>query len=264
MRNLVWISLLFVTAPAVAAPAAKPGATVESLSTRYLDGLFRAKPHLATFMGEHQYDGKLPDHSPAALAAREKELVALQKAVSTRRDPDARCSRSTSRSSSDGIALELLYLREIRDWEWDPRLNDSFPYYDPREIVAGRLSDIIHGDFAPEADRRKSVNEQLAALPRYLDVEMKALSTGKHHPAKVMLDQAIKGNKGRIEFFETEVKAFTEKDAKGEKARVKAVAALEKYQTFLETELDKRADGDWRLGADALRQEVPARAADRR
>ena len=33
------------------------------------------------------------------------------------------------------IALELLYLQEIRDWEWDPRLYDSFPYYDPREIV---------------------------------------------------------------------------------------------------------------------------------
>ena len=57
MRTLVWISLLFVTSPVAAAP----GATVDSLSTRYLDGLFRAKPHLATFMGEHRYDGKLPD-----------------------------------------------------------------------------------------------------------------------------------------------------------------------------------------------------------
>ena len=48
----------------------------------------------------------------------------------------------------DGARLELLYLEEIRDHAWDPRLYDSFPYYDPREIVAARLSDIIHGDFA--------------------------------------------------------------------------------------------------------------------
>src|SRR5512143_2596029 len=176
-----------LAAPAVktAAPALKTPDSVQSLTTRYLDGLFRAKPHLATFMGEHKYDGKLPDLSRGALAAREKELVALQKSVAAVPTP-VLDDEIDKQILSDGIALELLYLREIRDWEWDPRLNDSFPYYDPREIVAGRLSDIIHGDFAPDADRHKSVNAQLVALPRYLDVEIKALSSGKHHPPKVM------------------------------------------------------------------------------
>jgi uncharacterized protein (DUF885 family) len=259
MRTLALVSLAFLAVPAAVSAAPKktaPAPTVESLSTRYIDGLFRAKPHLATFMGEHAHDGKLPDHSPAALKAREKELVALQKLVATAPTPtlDAEIDKQIL---ADGISLELLYLREIRDWEWDPRLGDSFPYYDPREIVAGRLSDIIHGDFAPEADRRKSVTAQLLALPAYLAVEMKAMSTGKHHPAKVMVDQAIKGNKGRIEFFETEVKAFTEKDPKAEKARVKAVAALQKLQTFLETKLTKRSDGEWRLGAVLYAKKFP-------
>ena len=250
-------SLLSVVAAgaAVAAPKRAPD-TVASLSNRYLDGLFEAKPHLATFMGEHAYDGKLPDHSPSAVAARIKELAALTKALATVATPDLD-AEIDKQILGDGIALELLYLREIRDWEWDPRLDDSFPYYDPREIVAGRLSDIIHGDFAPEAQRRASVDAQLAALPRYLDVEMRALSTGRRHPAKVMLDQAIKGNQGRIEFFETEVKAFTAKDAKGEKARVRAVAALNKFQTFLETKLVKRADGDWKLGAELYGKKFP-------
>lgn len=259
-RELVSASLLIVaTTPLVAGAAPKTAAapaTVKTVTTAYLDGLFRAKPHLATFMGEHKYDGKLPDHSPATTAARIKELEKLQKSLAAVKadDVDAQVNQQIL---TDGIALELLYLREIRDWEWDPRLNDSYPYYDPREIVAGRLSDIIHGDFAPEADRRKSVTLQLLGLPKYLDVEMKALSTGKHHPAKVMLDQAIKGNKGRIEFFDTEVKAFTEKDAKAEAARVKSVAALTKFQTFLETKLGKRADGDWRLGAELYAKKFP-------
>ena len=259
------LALAALAAPAApAAPAAKKAAakaaatpdSVQSLTTRYLDGLFRAKPHLATFMGEHKYDGRLPDLSPGALAAREKELVALQKSVAAVPTP-VLDDEIDKQILGDGIALELLYLREIRDWEWDPRLNDSFPYYDPREIVAGRLSDIIHGDFAPEADRRKSVTEQLLALPRYLDVETKALSTGKRHPAKEYVDQAIKGNKGRIEFFDSDVKTFTASDAKGEKARVKAVDALKKYQTFLETKLTKRADGDWRLGAELYGKKFP-------
>ncbi|MEZ4363769.1 MAG: DUF885 domain-containing protein [Kofleriaceae bacterium] len=255
MRTFALLTVLLLAAPAVAAPkAASP--TVESLSARYLAGLFRAKPHLATFMGEHKYDGALPDHSPAALKARERELLALQRELTKVETPtlDAEIDQQIL---ADGIALELLYLREIRDWEWDPRLGDSFPYYDPREIVAGRLSDIIHGDFAPEADRRKSVAAQLRALPRYLAVETRALSTGKRHPPKIMVERAIAGNLGRIDFFETEVKAFTSADRASEGARVRAVAALKSYQKFLETKLMARADGDWRLGAELYGKKFP-------
>ena len=258
MRKSQLMSLLLVTLPIAVAPslvAAKP-ATVATLTAQYLEGLFRAKPHLATFMGEHRYDGKLPDHKPAALQARERELVALQKAVAA--VATANLDEEIDKQiMSDGIALELLYLREIRDWESDPRLNDSFPVYDPREIVAGRLGDIIHGDFAPEPARRKSVTAQLLALPGYLAVERKALANGKRHPSKEVFDQAVKGNQGRIEFFETELKDFTGSDKAGEKARVAAVAALKKYQVFLETTLVKRADGDWRLGAELYAKKFP-------
>ena len=73
-----------------------------------------------------------------------------------------------------------------------------------------------------------------------------------------MLDQAIKGNTGRIEFFETEVKAFTAKDATGEKARGRRRSPRSRsYQTFLETKLAKRADGDWRLGAELYAKKFP-------
>jgi hypothetical protein len=218
MRALAPLGSAVLLVLATAAAVAAPPPTVESLGKRYLDGLFRAKPHLATFMGAHAYDGKLPDYSAKASAAREKELVALQKLVATVATPtiDAQTDKQIL---DDGIALELLYLREIRDWEWDARLHDSFPYYDPREVVAGRLSDMIHGDYAPEAERRKRVVEQLTALPAFLAGKEKALATGKHHPAKVMLEQAIKANKGRIEYFETEVKTIFEHDKKGEAVR---------------------------------------------
>jgi uncharacterized protein (DUF885 family) len=227
-------------------------ATVQSLSGRYLDGLWRRKPHLASFMGEHRYDGKLPDYSPKALAAQEKELVSLQKDLAQVPAPSVD-DQIDKQILADGIALELLYLREIRDWEWDPRLNDSFPYYDPREIVAGRLSDIIHGEFAPEADRKKSVHEQLLGLPAMLAQVHTGLATGKRHVSKVYLEHAIKENKGRIEFFQTEVKEFVKDDP----ALPKAIAALEDYQKFLETELPKRADGDWRLGKTLYEKKFP-------
>jgi uncharacterized protein (DUF885 family) len=221
------------------------------LTKRYLDGLFRAKPHLATFMGDHRFDAKLPELSPDALKKREAELVVL--------DRDLKATKVTSLDDkvdseimADAIALELVYLREIRDWEWDPRLHDSFPYYDPREIVAGRLSDIIHGDFAPEDERRLMVAGQLGALPKFLAEEQAAIEHGKRTPSKEYLEQAIQDNKGRIEFFESEVKPFVSGPSFD-----KALAALKSYQQFLDGPARKLATGDWRLGAALYAKKFP-------
>jgi uncharacterized protein (DUF885 family) len=236
MRSLVLVAML----PSLA--AAHP------LTQKYLDGLFAAKPHLATFMGDHRFDDKLVDLSPAALAKRQTQLDSLKaelRALPQAKDLDERIDAEIL---SDAIELELLYLREIRDWEWDPRISDSFPYYDPRDVLGDRLSFIIHGEYAPEAERRKAVAGQLAALPGLLSELRTCLMNGKRHVPAVYLSQAQSANKARIETFETEIKAFTAADAKAEAARQKAVAALRDYQKFLDGDLPKRADGDWRLG----------------
>jgi len=248
--RIAFVALVGVCALGTVARADHP------LTAKYLDGLFRAKPHLATFMGDHRFDGALPDLSPAAVDKRVAELTALQKELGATK-PASLDDEIDAAVMADGIALELLYLREIRDWEWDPRLYDSFPYYDPREIVAGRLSDIIHGDFAPEAERRKSVTAMLGAMPRYLDQMRAALMTGARHVPPEYLAQAQKGNKGRIEMFDTELAAFTKGDAAAEAARAKARAALEAYQTFLDKELPKRADGKFALGAALYDKKFP-------
>jgi uncharacterized protein (DUF885 family) len=249
MNRKFEIVLALALAP-MSADAAHP------LTQRYLDGLFAAKPHLATFMGDHRFDGKLPDLSPEALKQREAELVKLQKDLAATKAASFD-DQIDAEIMGDAIGLELVYLRDIRDWEWDPRLNDSFPVYDPREIVAGRLSDIIHGDFAPEAARLESVAAQLQALPRFLEQETAALKGAKAHPSREYVDQAITDNKGRVEFFNTELREFTSKSHAAETARGIAVQALGKYEAFLETELSKRADGDWRLGRDRYRKKFP-------
>lgn len=241
-----------------ASSAAAAPSSVAGLSQRYLDALFKAKPHLATFMGEHRHDGEQPDFSEEALASHEKELVAFESELKTLK-PATLDEQVDADILRDAIGLELLYLREIRDWEWDPRFNDSFPYYDPREIIAGRLSDIIHGDFAPEGARRASVNAELAGIPKLVSQLQASLAKpkGKRRTPKVYCEHAIKGNKGRIEFLETEVAAFTKSDAQGEAARKEAVKALAAYQTFLEKELLPVADGDWKLGKALYEKKFP-------
>lgn len=247
-----------VAGSAAAGPApAKPAGKLAPLVQRYLDGLFRAKPHLATFMGDHRFDDAVVDVSPAAQKRREAELLAQRKELDALvhaggLDEDA---RADAQIMADGIALELLYLREIRDWEWDPRLYDSFPFYDPREIVGQRLSDIIHGDYAPAAVRKRAVLAELRALPRYLADERAALShpRGKRHTPRIYLEQAVKSNRGNLELLAGEVRAFV---GDGPALRA-ATQAFAQYQRFLETELAPRADGDWRLGPALYAKKFP-------
>jgi len=45
-----------------------------NLRQEYLDGLLLAKPHLATFMGDHRFDDRWPDYSARGIELRERVL----------------------------------------------------------------------------------------------------------------------------------------------------------------------------------------------
>ncbi len=233
-----------------------------NLKREYLDGLLLAKPHLATFMGDHRFDDRLPDLSPQGLQRRERVLEQQKIRLATvERERLPLDEQVDAELMTDAIGLELLYLREIKDWEWDPRLNDSFPYFDPREMVAGRISDIIHGDFAPTEQRLRNVLGQLKGLPEFL----KAVRAQLKNPAPIYTEQGISSNKGRIQFFNAELAEFIKTTegvtpslrADAEEARKSAVAALEDYQQFLEKDLLPRSHGDWRLGSERYHKKFP-------
>ena len=245
--------MLASTVPLLATVLAA-GSPVQTLSSRYLDGLFHARPHLATYMGVHTQDGRMMDLDPPAITQRIRELNALAAQVKAldvgKLSTD---DKADARILADGIALELLYLTDIREWASDPRLEDSFPFYDPREYVASRLGELIHGTFAPESQRAKWVAAQLKALPHHLSMKQSSLVT----PEPVRLAQAVKDNAGRITFFNTELKTFTAKYPDAEKARVEAVKALEGYQQFLSSFPAAKATHDWRLGKELYDRKFP-------
>lgn len=240
---------------ALAATATATPTALSALTARYLDGLFRAKPHLADYMGDHRFADQLADLSPAGVKRRVGELEDQWRQLAAidrgGLSPDEQVDAAIL---SDGLALELLELRQIREWTWDPRLRDGFTYYDPREVVAARLSDVVHGTWGTEAARRRAVTWQLTALPGWLAARQRALSGPV---SKVHLEQATKDNLGRVEFFETDLAAFTKGDARAERARRAAVAALRQHQAFLAKTLPARATRDWRLGPDLYRKKFP-------
>jgi uncharacterized protein (DUF885 family) len=254
--NALLLAAAFAIAPAApraADPTRSPAARLRRLTRVYLDGLFRAKPHLASYLGDARFDRLVQDLSPAAVASRIRDLSAQQRALSRlERDGLAPEERVDAAVLADGIALELLELREIRPWTWNPRLEDPFVHYDPREVVGARLADLVHGG-APEAERLAAVAAQLRALPRYLAQRRAAFGA----VSKVHLDAAVEEVAGLAGFFEGELAAFTRKDPAAERARAAALGALRGYARLLTTELPKRATRDFRLGAALYRKKFP-------
>ncbi|MFN8009618.1 MAG: DUF885 domain-containing protein [Terriglobia bacterium] len=230
-----------------------------NLKREYLDGLFLAKPHLATYMGDHRFDDRLPDVSPQGRVLRRRmleqqklRLNALEEAhLPTDEKIDAHVL-------SQGIDLELLYLDEIKEWEWEPRLYDSFPYYDPREIIATRILNILHGDFSPLEERVRHATLQMQQLPEFLNQVKSQLK----NPVRLNTEQAILDNQGRLRVFEGEVEEFIRTTdglsptlrSEAELARKTAVAALEDYQRFLEKDALPRSTQEWRLGAEHFKR----------
>lgn len=240
-------------APRAADPTRSPSERLRLLTGVYVDGLFRAKPHLASHLGDRRFDRLVQDLSADAVARRTSELLAQQRALSrVERDRLSPEERADAAILADGIALELLELREIRPWTWNPRLEDGFVHHDPREIVAARLADLVRGD-RPDPERLAAAAAQLRALPRHLAQRKAALGA----VSRVHLEQAVRDNAGRIAFFEGELAEFTRRDPAAEKARVAALGALRAHQRFLEEDLPRRATRSWRLGRELYRKKFP-------
>src|SRR4030095_6071302 len=112
----------------------KPMNHFANLRQEYLDGLLLAKPHLATFMGDHRFDDRTPYYSDRGIELRvgvlQQQKLRLASVDKSRLPLEEQIDAEIL---SDGVELELLYLREIREWERDSRVQDTFTYYDPRQ-----------------------------------------------------------------------------------------------------------------------------------
>src|SRR6187397_2823253 len=119
-RSLVLVCLL-LGCSLVACSKPKPMNHFANLRQEYLDGLLLAKPHLATFMGDHRFDDRWPDYSERGIELRGRVLQQQKlRLASVDRGRLLLEEQIDAEILSDGIELEQLYLREIREWEREP------------------------------------------------------------------------------------------------------------------------------------------------
>lgn len=216
---------------------------------RFFGRMLEEVPLAATAMGEHRFDHKLGDHSPAARARQEKmlrealgELEAIDPASWSL---DARIDRTLM------IQLAKSFLRDFertRDYERNPGLYAN-------EALGGVFL-LLMRDFAPFRVRMKNALGRLREVPRVL-AQGKENIVPERVP-KVWAEIALEGAKRGLILFRVVIPLLALRTPwlfpQVLRASRRAARALRDYIAFLEGEVLPKARGEFAAGKDLFEE----------
>ncbi len=236
---------------AVLASAQAPAPAGDPAFAKFVDDYFTARyeasPLQGTSAGFHQYDGKMPDLSQAAIEKRVTELKAQLARLSALDRSKLPFDDAIDAEAIEGdIRSELLDRETLRNWERNPMMYAG---------TAGfAVNDLMKRDFAPKSERLRSITSRLKAVPAICA----AGKANVKNPPKEFTTLAMRMSKGAAGFLQGTVSAWA-KDAAGSDAALladfnaangKAVAAVNDYAAWLEKDLAPRSNGKYAIGAE--------------
>lgn len=234
--------------PALARAADAEDAKLEAFFKAYLDVRFRQQPLDATRLGDHRFDRLLDDVSPKARAGwaeRDRAALAdLAKAVDYQKL--SRAGQIDYEIFAHDLEYSLWQYANDRRFETDPRIYN--------EYITDSTYLLLVQSTLPKAEAVSCCAARMASIPRVVA----AAKAGLTDPAKVMVETAIRQNRGAIAFYESglfELAGETPQLSELKPAAAKVVAALKEHQRFLEATLP-RAKDSWRIGKDKFAKKL--------
>lgn len=235
-------SVLLVIVGAIAMNAQS---AFDDLVDRYFNDQFRLHPSRATDFGFHKpYDSEFEDYSVKGnqeqIAIDEEYLAEFQK-MPTSDERDLVISN---------IRSDLLNIQSIRRWETNP------DYYSSG--VTESIFKLISRKFAPPEERLRDVIAREKKIPQVLVDARQNLK----NPPKIYTEVALEQLPGIESFFSSDVPAaFTEvKDEtllnQFKKTTAAVMEALKSYEHWLRTDLLRRSNGDFRIGAENYQKKL--------
>jgi uncharacterized protein (DUF885 family) len=214
----------------------------EELTKEFLSGYFKASPITATQTGVHLYDSLIDDIGPLAKEIEAKRLKSFKeqlKAIDIKK-----LSQNHAidyRMLMENIDEQIFNITVLKEYEWNP-LNYT-------QDVGNSIASLIYQEFAPLDERMHSAAGRLRRISHYLD-QAKALLT---NPSKLNVETAISQNQGNIEMIKGDVAKIASAASPQLQAEVKsaadaAVASLESFGKWLETDIKPKANRDTRIG----------------
>ena len=248
--NLIGLGLASAPSTAYAATAISPTAHDKQFAqaaARYIERYLATHPEAATQLGDHRFDRRSNDLSAKGVAQDAKLFHATLKALGN--IPLAKLSPAYSidyRILQADLENSLLSIEVIKDYQWDPL------GYNP----ANGIYLLLARDFAPLPKRLDAVKARLDAVSG----KLAAARANLRNPPQIFTETAIQQNDGAISLVKTELDFFL-KDAPEMKpklaaSRGRAVAALEAYGKWLNTDLLPRSNRNPRLGAVQYQQKL--------
>ncbi len=220
-----------------------------NLSDDFLAWFFEVHPVTATAEGEHGQDGRIDD---LGVDARGAELESLRGYLSRLEAIDQeRLSRDNGVDAAilrNRIDRMIFSLEKTMDWKRNPLLYTR--------LLGNSIYLLIARDFAPIEVRLGSAESRLGEFPRVVDQAIANLD----NPPAIHTETAIRQNKGTIGLLDRDLRAEARKagidTGRFEEALAAALAALERFQDYLEDDLYFASKGDFRLGGELYREKL--------
>lgn len=222
---------------------------LESYFRAYLEETFRARPMVATRLGDHRFDHLLDDLSPEARTAnleRDKRFLA---------ELPERVDRE--KLSDDGRIDYEIFAHDLERSIW---LTENFEPFveDPRsygEYITESVYVLLTQSTLPREENVRNAIARMAEIPRVIETARRMIGT----PPRVKTETAILQTKGAIGFYQDELFLLAERPkgegTLGERARA-IVGALEGYLTFLRDEVLPRSGDAWRIGPEKFARKL--------
>ncbi len=252
---LVALSACAVTPPESAATEAVPAdahAAFARLSEDYIDTLARLDPVHATQLGDHRYDGRLPDITTAGRTQERAEWARLLDRIG-RIDRTAldREEQVDYALLDNQLRYSLWQIDALQDWAWNPQTYN--------DLAANSLYSLVARDFAPWPQRLHSAIERMEKLPAFLAEARRQLDP-KRVP-RVHAEIVAQQNAGILEIVDATMLPELGDLESGERTRFdNALAGLKdavaEHQKWLDNVLVPKAAGDFRLGAKLYDQKM--------
>lgn len=213
------------------------------ITTDYLADLYQRQPVMATGMGVHEYDDRLPNLSGYAIADELRRARAylhdLDKLSLVDMVPDNRVDYRLARAETQ---MTITNLEQVRPYERNPGAYLDTALYGVFLLMVR--------DFADAETRAHAMVGRLRAVPELLRQARENLQ----NPPRIFTEIAIQSAEGGESFFAQNVPAFADplrnEDLRADvtHAAQQAAAALHEFTKFLKNDLLPRSEGDFALG----------------
>ena len=222
----------------------------EKIAKDYCENYLASHPEFSTELGDHRFDGALTDYSTESrarmLASAKQVREALKRFEDYKQLTGA--NQVDVRILRENIDYEIFRLEELRDSEWNPLVYN--------QSLANSLYLLVARDFDSAQKRIPNLRGRMEGIPKVI----KQAEANLQHPPKVYTETAIEQVQGAINLARNGLDPLLSQapQMKKELAPIqeKTAKALEDYKKWLQDDLLKRSDGDFRLGAEKFRKKL--------